>query len=505
LFAGGHSYAIDNEVQFQTTRSLVQLKPDLETVDSVWADVKNGPYLRTDDGGYVAVVGIGQSIVASPFYVISRAGAQVLPGKYRDSFVRTGTMFTNSVVLGLLAVAVALLALELTSSFRAAWAVGIAYALGTYALPHSKTFFTELSSALFLTVAVLAAIRCTRRASMAAAVLCGFCAGFGVLMRASSAMFVPMIGLWLAVEAVRRWGWRATGRYVLAFGTGGLLPLAAFLFFNWWRFGSPTDIGYSKLPQSFPLQDGLYNHFFTPGKSMFLFAPIIVVGFAGMIVGLFRHTAPMLLIVGVVGANLVFFSRVPFWAGDATWGARYQQIVLPLMCVPAVVLAGRRWWAPTFGTLAVVGFLVPAMVGSLIYFNVFFIEADEAHVGADGITKQVAWQPFIGHLELTAVGIRDVLDANRPGEVDRGPYSQDPATHYGYFGSEPRIDFWWLWVAPMKSSPLTYVFFLPIIGAFGGAAALHTDRLRLAQLVGWLPHRGRRLQPGPAPRPEPVA
>ncbi len=30
LNAGGHSYAIDNEIQYQTTRSLVQLKPQLE-------------------------------------------------------------------------------------------------------------------------------------------------------------------------------------------------------------------------------------------------------------------------------------------------------------------------------------------------------------------------------------------------------------------------------------------------------------------------------------------
>ncbi|HUP73218.1 MAG TPA: hypothetical protein VM282_09230 [Acidimicrobiales bacterium] len=499
LVAGGHSYAIDNEVQFQTTRSLVQLNPELESVDSAWADATNGPYVRTDEGGYIAVVGIGHSIVASPFYAASRAVAQLLPGQDRDSFVRTGTMFTNSVVLGLLAVAVALLALELTPSFRAAWAVGLAYALGTYALPLSKTFFTELTSALFLTVAVLAALRCARAASMRAAVFCGFCAGFGVLTRASSAMFVPLLGLWLAIIAVQRWGWRTMARCLLAFAAGGLAPLAAFLFFNWWRFGSPTDVGYSRVPQSFPLQDGLYNHFFTPGKSMFLFAPIIVLGFAGMIVGLVRHTAAMSLVVAVVCANLVFFSRVPFWSGDAAWGARYQQIVLPLMCVPAVVLASRRWWAATFGTLAAVGFAVPALLGSLIYFNVFFIEAAQQNAAWEATTKEAAWQPFLGHAELAPVGIRDVLGANRPGEVDRGPYSQDPATHYGYFGSEPRIDFWWLWVSPMRSSAATYLFFVPILVAFAGAIWLRNENGHLPRAL-----RRARRRPGRDPRPEPT-
>jgi hypothetical protein len=505
LVAGGHSYAIDNEVQYQTTRSLVQLQPELESVDSIWVEIPVGPYIERDGGGHVAIVGIGHSIVGAPFYLVSRGLAQLLPGEKRDSFVRTGTLFTNSVVLGLLAVAVALLAFQLSRSFRAAWLIGIGYALGTYALPHSKTFFTELTSALALTVAVLTAVRFAGGRPVGNAVVSGFAAGFGVLVRASSAMFVPWIALWIAVVVVRRRGWRPMVRGVAAFGAGGAAPLCAFLFFNWWRFGSPTDVGYSRVPQDFPLEDGLFNHFFTPGKSLFLFAPIIVLGLAGLLVGLFRQRAVSLLVIGVVGANLVFFSRVPYWSGDAAWGARYQQIVLPLMCAPAAILAGRRWWKTAFGTLATIGFVVPALLGSLIYFNVWFVKAERDRVSADAITKEAAWQPFLGQLELLPVGVRDVLDANRPGEIDRGAYSADPSTHYGYFAVEPRVDFWWLWVGPMHSSRATYVYFVPTFFALGGAALLASGRVdsHVAHIVRRRSRSaGNRSLPGASPTHE---
>ncbi len=360
-------------------------------------------------------MGIGHSIVAAPFYATARFVAQVLPADDRDSFIRTGTFFTNAVVLAFLAVTVTLLGLELTSSFRAAYAVSLAYTFGTYAFPHSKTFFTELTSALIVTVGVLAAARWRRTQGTWLAILCGFLAGFGVLVRVSAAIFVPIFAIWLLVVAIRRGGARSAVRVAVLFTTGGLFPLIAFLWFSWWRFGSPFDLGYESVPQSFPFFEGLLNQFFRPGKSLFLFAPIAILGIAGMVWGLRNHRALIVLIATLVCANLAFFSRVPFWAGDAAWGARYQQMVLPLMCVPAVVFAGRRWFKPAVAFLAVIGALAPSLMGSLIYFNVLFIEADEEGAGKGAITDQAEWQPFLRHFELIPVGVRDVFRRQQPG------------------------------------------------------------------------------------------
>src|SRR5205814_1515309 len=52
---------------------------------------------------------------------------------------------------------------------------------------------------------------------------------------------------------------------------GGLLYLA----WNYWRFGSPFEFGYSEGFDT-PLLVGLYGWFFSSGKSVFLYAPVLI-------------------------------------------------------------------------------------------------------------------------------------------------------------------------------------------------------------------------------------
>jgi hypothetical protein len=466
LVAGGHTYAIDNEVQLQTTRSLAQGRADLESVDPYWVTREDGPYRPTAGGGHVAIVGIGHSILSLPMYGVSRAIGTLIDGPDRDTFIRTGTLFTNSLVLGALAVLVALVTLELGVGFRVAWASGAAYALATYALPHAKTYFTELSSALALILAVWALLR-ARRASMPWRwfVLCGFAVGSGVLIRASGGLFLPVFLVWAAVAGWRAGGLRSAGRALLSFAVGGAPVAVAFAFFNWWRFGSPSDIGYPRIPQEYPLLDGLEGLFWTPGKSLFLFAPLVIAGIVAIIVCFHRAPFALSLLATLAVVNIVFFSRVPYWAGDAAWGPRYQHPIVPLLVAPAAMLWQWRRLRPVLVVLAAFG-LVGAFLGSVTYYNVLFVRADAAGVGGSAITYDFAWQPMLGSIEALPAALRDVAQDNRPGEIDRGPYLFDPFTHYGFFASEPRLDTWWSWVPPTSGSPITYIWFLPVVVAW---------------------------------------
>jgi hypothetical protein len=471
LVAGGHTYAIDNEVQLQTTRALVQLEPSLESIDAGWAARDDGPYLVRPDGGTVAIVGIGYSIVSAPAYVAARSLAAVVQPYDRDSFIRVGTFFTNSWILGALAVAVALLAMELGGSFRASFFVGAAYALTTYALPHAKTSFTELSSALVLCLAVWALLRWRRTNVDALLAVCGAMVGFGVIIRASGILFVPFFVVAVAVAGLLHGGLRGGVRALLWLSAGGAPMLALFMFFNWWRFGGPLEIGYPRIPQSYPLLDGLEGLFLSPGKSLFLYAPIVIVGIVGMVVALRRQPFAIVLMSALCVINIFFFSRVPYWAGDAAWGPRYQHVIVPLLCAPCVVVL--RWAAGRTAFAVTAGFgLVVSLLACTLYFNVLFLEADIAGVGANGMTYDLSWQPMLGMVEELPPAIRDVFEENRSGEVERGPFWGDPATHYAYYSTEPRLDVWWLWVRPTGASPLTYLYFLPIVAAILLAAWL---------------------------------
>lgn len=485
MMAGGHTYAIDNEVQLQTTRSLVQLRADLESVDEGWAARADGPYVVRDDGGRVAIVGIGYSIISAPVYVAARVVSVALPVPERESFIRVGTFFTNSIVLGLLAVMVALLALELGARYRLAFAAGAAYALSTYALPHAKTYFTEPASALVLTTSVWSLLRFRRSGARSHLLWCGLSVGAGVLIRASGLLFVPIITVWLAVAAWRRAKVRGVLHDLGWYALGGLPTLGAFLFFNWWRFGGPLEIGYPRIPQENPLLDGLDGLFFSPGKSIFLYAPLVMFGMVAVVWRMRQQFFAMSLIATLCAANIVFFSRVPYWAGDAAWGPRYQHVIVPLLVAPAALLWGRvRWRAPM---VLAAGFgVMVSLLGSMLYFNVLFLQADVAGVGSDAMTYDLSWQPMLGMLEELPAGVRDVLEENRPGEVDRGPFWRDPSTHYAYFSTEPRLDFWWLWVGPTGGSSFTYVYFVPILAAVALAIRLCAPTAAsTTTLLGW--------------------
>lgn len=483
VMAGGHSYAIDNEVQFQTTRSLVNLRPDLTELDDGWAARSDGPYRVRDDGTRVAIVPIGQSILSAPFYVASRAVAQLAPSYQRDQFVRTGTFFTNSLLLGLTAVVVALLAIELGARDRHGILLGYVYGLGTYALPNAKTYFTEIGASLFVALACLLAARAWQRGSTYLAAWSGVAVGAAFMVRPSSALFVPVIGVVLAATLWRRHGIRRTLAPGLAYGIGAIVMIVVNGLFSWWRFGSPVDLGYQKVYQNYPLLSGLTGQTWSLGKGLIFYAPIVLCSAIGAALLIRRRFALVALLAGPAAASTIFFARVPFWAGDNAWGPRYTLIIVPLLvplAAPLLALGWGRWAVRVTGVLGVLG----ALLGCMVNFNTVYIEATRV-IGVGGETpaihNQLAWQPFVKQVEFLPDAFGDVIDPDQVDEVDRGGFTRNPDADYGYFGVEPRIDVWWLWMGPTDASGYTWLFVLPIAAMFGAAGYLLVRDRRVGQ------------------------
>jgi hypothetical protein len=475
LLAGGHSYAIDNEVQFQTTRSLVNLRADLEQVDQGWLARDDGPYRRTDDGGVVAIVPIGQSLLSVPFYVLGRAGAQLVEPDERDQFVRTTTFFTNSLLLALTAVVVALLARELFDRPGAALLLGYVYAFGTYALGNAQTYLTEIGTSLFVAFACWLAIRAWTREGLLLPLACGLSIGMAFLVRPSAGLFLPVLGLCLVATVwVRR-------RFVQALVAGALYSLGALAVvginavFAWWRFGDPTDLGYQKVYQDNPLVSGFTGQVWSLGKGVIWYAPIVLLSVVGAVLLVRRRTPEVLLLVGVALANTLFYARVPFWPGDNSWGPRYTLIILPVVVPLAIGVLHWSWGRRAILVAGVVGFVLAGLPGTLVNFNVVYIEANrELGAGAEteALRNQWAWQPIIRHLELMPDAVMDIAGSDEPDDLQRPEYNQDPNADYSFYGVEPRLDVWWGWIGPTRASMLTWVFFVPIALSLGLAGAL---------------------------------
>jgi len=262
-------------------------------------------------------------------------------------------------------------------------------------------------------------------------------------------LFLPVLGVWLLVAA-----WRAHRdlRRVVEVGAwysaGAVGPLLVMLFFNWWRYGSISNLGYglgSATDQSYPIVRGVMGQWFSSGKSIFLFAPIAIIVVAGLYRSVKRMPMEMILLGSLVIVNTLFFARVQFWSGDWAWGPRYLQIVVPCLAAMAAPLMDSVSWRRALIGVSVLGFFFAALPAVLLrYTTVFFaaykVMPPETRFGPKRwdhsyyalIWHTAHWQQILYQLRLLPKTISHSFDhVTRP----LGPVSLTRAP-------ETRVEFW---------------------------------------------------------------
>src|SRR5581483_3525417 len=179
--------------------------------------------------------------------------------------------------------------------------------------------------------------------------------------------FLPVIGLYLLFAFPRRWAnwfgrWLRVG---LAYSAGAAVPLAVFFWSNWWRYGAPTNMGPKSIPLNYPLQDGLYGFFLSPGKCLFLYAPVVLVGVLAVPFAPRRHRPAVALMVALGAVNVALFARFFQWHGDHAWGPRYLIMTIPFFVLPLAPLLDRIRWQRALAVSAVLG-LFSAFLGVVV-------------------------------------------------------------------------------------------------------------------------------------------
>ncbi|HEY3241235.1 MAG TPA: hypothetical protein VGL92_16850, partial [Acidimicrobiia bacterium] len=454
LSTGGHTYSSDEEGMLQQMRAVsagrywFELPPD------------NGvtPVRAGRDGRTTGVSGLGQSVVGLPFYAVGQGAAHLVGAEERDAVMRMFVMFTNSAVTAAIAVVVFLLAAQLGASRRSSVALALIYALGTMAWSHAKTFFSEPLAALLVAVAVLLAFRATEHDRPSLAAWSGLAAGAALLARVSTGLFPPLIGLYLLVVATRRFGLRRGVTAIVAYGAGAVPTLVLFGAANWWRYGSVFDLGYEQVPLNYPLPSGLAGLLLSPGKSIFLYAPVVLVAVLALPVAIRRRPPEVLLLLGASTANVIFFARFPSWHGDHAWGPRYLQIVLPLMVALCAPVLGRLRWRRAVAVAGVVGFGMAGSLGAVLYYNDYLDAAfhsfggEQVHGEANYLYQLhhvASRSPIVGHAARVNNALSNALgwiDGSDPGLK---PYPATINEQYFWFFYPPQLDTWWVWLPAM--------------------------------------------------------
>lgn len=379
LTMGGHLYSPDEEIMFLTTRSLAEhgslaIEPPADFGGFATRRGLN----RREYGQY----GVGQPLLAVPFYMLGRAladhfgdrpiwfsGLQSRGHTPRQQWERFGVSLFNQFIAALLVALLFALAHDLTGDKTAAALTAVLYGAGTMAWVHSKPFFSETLATVMVFSAFSLLVRARLYHRPRWFTLAGCAAGYALLTRLDSLFAFPALGLLLLwpdeyityippsprpgepEPPVRlpfrfnlrdllfdRLAWQRIGR----FAPPVALACVIILGLNWCRYGSPLSTGYEDQPEGVqfinPLLVGLYGFFFSVGKGIFFFSPPLVL-FCFAIRRFVRLSAPAGWAVVVLLASLLLIqSKWINWAGGWCWGPRHVFMVHVFFALPICAL-----------------------------------------------------------------------------------------------------------------------------------------------------------------------
>ena len=428
---------------------------------------------RGVDGRYYAPYGIGHAIYSIPFYAAARVAEkasglalgkpEVLP---KAGFV-VGSAFAAA-----LAVWVAFLfAWRISNDVGAAAQTAVAVGFGTLLWTYAKFGFNAPLATLcvlFGTYGVWVGARLNRSGML---ILGGVGLGAALLVKHELALVCLPIGVWLIAESKR--DWRLVLKRGLLSGTPVVVAVLITLYYNQARFGNPFDTGYLRDETlgvgSFWV--GLAGLLFSPGRSVFIYSPIVIGGIAAMVALRRRDLSTMLLFAGEFAILLYFYSSLVNWDAERSYGPRYLLPVIPLLVLPIAGLISKQ--------RALVGLVVLSVIIQVPGVLVDFSKVGAARVIGPRTETERQWTWDATGLAINTRASLAAIPENarrlasgerppiQPGRVSTRDFSDQFAFS---------LDFWWLYLFYLR------VVSAPVAIALGAAClaaiALFSARLR---------------------------
>ena len=313
----------------------------------------------------------GQAIACAPWYAVGQYVLARLPGVPHDPPHNDDTDLVVAFASCLSSATFA--ALTVTFFFLLLAGIGIPrgaalmatamLGLATPIFAYSAWLFSEpLSAAIFTGVAWLLFV--SKRGnpiSLQTAAIAGLILGLSALVRPTNVLTVLVFAVALLGQGCPRFAPRLSALTwvkealptVIAFCAAAGVGVAILMAHNASLFGSPFAFGYpaaaegAKRLNSFgtPILRGLYGFLFSPGKSIFIFAPPVILALAGLASLWRRDRGLTTLAILLPVAEILFFAKYSQWEGGYCVGPRYLVPALILLCLglgPILAEGGSR-------------------------------------------------------------------------------------------------------------------------------------------------------------------
>jgi hypothetical protein len=482
----GGSFATDL-ASYEVTRSLVESRSVAMSYDVLATDAERGR-----DGRYYAPVGIGHPLFGVPFYAAAKiatsAGLRV--GK-PESLTKAAVVFGSTVAAALCVYFGWLLAWRVSSDGPAASVAALALALATPLWVYAKFGFNAPLAAMCLTASAYGLWMGTRASSSRALVWGGVALGYAVLTRHEMFLGAIPAAIWIALES--RADRRLLVRRLLLFGVPVAAGVGLWMTYNYIRFGHPLDTGLLRDPNvqlSTPILQGLYGLLLSPGRSLFLYAPVTIAGLVAL-AALWKTDRPAVIFLLAYPAVFIpFIAKMHHWDGGESYGPRYLVPIIPFLVIPIALWfrdgVSRR--ARTLAMASIAAGVLVQLPGVIADFSKTQRAYAAATPGYSIALSRYTWEasPLVLNTQAALRGIPENLrylgGAPRPpiprsGDERNRDFSQQFAFS---------LDFWWLYLFYLGVLPAVAALVCPLL--FLTAAALRARQLaRVSGTVGRTP------------------
>lgn len=349
------------------------------------------------DGGRYSPTGLGYSLSLIPAVFLEDMVLKISGSLPTTAFpldndwpVLLFASMTNAFWGAVVTLVLALFLMEFAINKKRAMILSLLLVGTSNILPYTKHSFAQM----MFSASLLVVFYFTRRAVVKKNALLAFHAGFwyGIVALSYNPTFLLVIPA-LAIYAVAVWRYQnkfltvSNFLKLAGYGVIGALPLLlTYWWFNAIRFGGHIEGGYSggvaqslSFPPLYVIIEGFWGLLFSPGKSIFLYSPLLISLF------LFWFKIPKKVMAETLAGSALFVIYLWFigtllgapdflvWHGDSSWGPRYLLPVLPLLLVVVGVILdtiGKRYIA-VFSILILLGLWIN-LIGILLPYQIRF-------------------------------------------------------------------------------------------------------------------------------------